>query len=129
MTELPEKIIGHYENCDHDMEDEDGKGWCFLTLNPTRPCDKCSKVGSYTLDSNSPSYDVAFCIDHIVDDWKEVEKKEYKAVRHTYKSEVIYVEAYSELEAELLAEKADPKDWENTTDERSPNGEIEVEEY
>ena len=56
-------------------------------------------------------------------------EKEYKAVRNTYKSEVIIVEAYSEEQAEMLADKADPKDWEDTTDERSPNGEIEVEEY
>ena len=26
MTKLPEKIVCHYENCDHDMYDEDGKG-------------------------------------------------------------------------------------------------------
>ena len=129
MTKLPEKIMCHYENCDHDMYDEDGKGWCFQTLNPKRPCDLCGKVGSYTMDSSTPSYDVAFCIDDIVEDWKEIEKKEYKATRHIHKSEVIYIEAYSDEEAEMLAFRADPKDWENNTDERSPNGEIEVEEY
>ena len=54
-------------------------------------------------------------------------KKEYRATRSTYKSEVLYVEAHTDEEAEKLALSALECEWENTTDERT-NGEIEVEE-
>ena len=52
------------------------------------------------------------------------DRLEYRVTRSSYTKEEIYVEAYSELEAEILAENSD--NWSDITNE--PSEEIEVEE-
>ena len=53
------------------------------------------------------------------------EKIEYKVTRTDYKKEEIYIEAYSEEEAQIIAEKTDSIEWSDITNDYSEEFEVE----
>ena len=52
------------------------KSWWFQTLQSERPCNLCGKIGSYTMDTNTPSCDMSFCLNEF--DNYRVSKKNKK---------------------------------------------------
>ena len=79
---LPYQIIKHGDESDDEFVDKRGtwntvrKPWYFMTLQSKRPCDICGKIGSYTMDTNTPSCDMSFCLNEF--DNYRVSKKNKK---------------------------------------------------
>ncbi len=79
---LPYQIIKYGDESDDEFADKRGTGntvrkpWYFMTLQSKRPCDICGKIGSYRMDTDTPSYDVTFCLNEF--DRYRVSKKNKK---------------------------------------------------